>query len=636
MKIADNIFFKIPGYYKKIIAISVDLMACLLSVWISYGLSLDAWGGFSENLWWTFLISAVLQQITFAYFRQYQAVLRYIGSAALHDFIFSFLIYGSIFFCILTLIGVDGIPRSIGVIQPMLLFAAIGASRYVVRHLLRNFMQPRKFQSRIASSVLIYGSGAAGRDLLTTLNSSSEIVVKGFVDDFNDLTGRSINGIKVYDSKDLNELVQQLGITDVLLAIPSTNYSIRKKVIDKLYGLGVRVRTLPDIFEMTSGLIGLSDLHDLNMDDLLGRVSIPPDTFLMEKSIYQKVVLVTGAGGSIGSEICRQSINCWPKRLVLLDSSEYALYLLYEELKKYISEQIDSADQDSLPISLVPILGSVQDKSFVFEIFRKYLPNTVFHAAAYKHVPLVEENFVQGIRNNVFGTLNCVEASEKFDVDRFILISTDKAVRPTNFMGASKRVSELILQAKSEAARLNGSKIIFSMVRFGNVLGSSGSVIPLFSKQIMEGGPVTLTHKEVTRYFMTIPEAAQLVIQSSGMATGGDVFVLDMGNPVRIYDLAVRIIYLSGHLPRDDKNPNGDIEILTVGLRPGEKLYEELLIGSEPRKTDHPKIMMAHESYFSWCELALKLEELHCALSSQEKHIVTKVLVGLVPEYQPH
>ena len=474
------------------------------------------------------------------------------------------------------------------------------------------------------------------------------MLVKGFIDDDKYLQGNTINGVPVYGNTDIKSLMIRLEITDVLLAIPSVNQVRRNEIIASLNGCGVRVRTLPGVLDMASGRVRISDLHDLDMNDLLGRKVVPPDVGLLEKNIRNKAVLVTGAGGSIGSELCRQIIKFSPKSLILVDSSEHALYQIYEELKKAVALQENSNGEESssgdsqsdsaktLPIKLIPCLASVRDAEQMLKIFVAHQPATVFHAAAYKHVPLVEQNPAEGIRNNVLGTLTCAQVALEAGVSHFILISTDKAVRPTNVMGASKRVAELVLQAIAEGAVIEGHTTQFSMVRFGNVLGSSGSVAPLFSAQIKAGGPITLTHPEVTRYFMTIPEAAQLVIQSSAMATGGDVFVLDMGQPVRIYDLAAKMVYLSGLMVKDELHPHGDIEIEVTGLRPGEKLYEELLIGDNPRPTAHPKIMKAHEEFLPWAELQIELEKLNLALQACDAQLIRSSLKKLVPGYRPN
>jgi FlaA1/EpsC-like NDP-sugar epimerase len=538
------------------------------------------------------------------------------------------------------------VPRSIGVIQPSLLFIGIGTSRYFVRYWLGGINNTQTSFHRARPIALIYGAGSAARQLAAGLSSSKEMIIKGFIDDEPQLYKSTINGIAVYPSTGLQDLIHRLDITDVLLAIPSVNQNQRSKIIASLSGCGVRVRTLPGITDLAFGRVRISDLHDLDMNDLLGREVVPPQVDLLEKNIRNQVVLVTGAGGSIGSELCRQIIRFSPKALILIDSSEHALYLIYEELKRVLIDLEDnclalvSIDAELPPsvmsIKLLPCLASVRDGDLLMKIFRAHQPTTVFHAAAYKHVPLVEKNPAEGIRNNVFGTFTCAQVSLECGVPHFILVSTDKAVRPTNVMGASKRIAELILQAMADISFKGDHLTTFSMVRFGNVLGSSGSVAPLFSAQIAAGGPITLTHSEVTRYFMTIPEAAQLVIQASAMAKGGDVFVLNMGEPVRIYDLALRMVYLSGLLVRDDAHPNGDIEIKITGLRPGEKLYEELLIGENSQATDHPKIMKAHEEFLSWDELQQELEKLNMVLDACDGELIRNMLIKLVPGYQPN
>jgi FlaA1/EpsC-like NDP-sugar epimerase len=570
------------------------------------------------------------------------------GSAALATMARVFIIYTCLFFIVFAIIGVEGVPRSIGVIQPILLFIGIGTSRYCIRVWLGGINNVQKSLHQVTPLALIYGAGSAGRQLAAALSLNKEMLVKGFIDDDKYLQGNTINGVSVYGNTDIKNLVVRLEITDVLLAIPSANQIRRNEIIASLSGCGVRVRTLPGVLDMASGRVRISDLHDLDMNDLLGRKVVPPDVALLEKNIRNKAVLVTGAGGSIGSELCRQIIKFSPRSLVLIDNSEHALYQIYEELKKAVvlqensnGEEAPSGDSQSdsaktLPIKLIPCLASVRDAELMLKIFVAHQPAMVFHAAAYKHVPLVEQNPAEGIRNNVLGTLTCAQAALETGVSHFILISTDKAVRPTNVMGASKRVAELVLQAIAEGAVIGGHATQFSMVRFGNVLGSSGSVAPLFSAQIKAGGPITLTHPEVTRYFMTIPEAAQLVIQSSAMATGGDVFVLDMGQPVRIYDLAAKMVYLSGLMVKDELHPHGDIEIEVTGLRPGEKLYEELLIGDNPKPTDHPKIMKAHEEFLPWAELQIELEKLNLALQACDAQLIRSTLKKLVPGYQPN
>jgi FlaA1/EpsC-like NDP-sugar epimerase len=636
-----QVILGIPRKGKRVVAIVFDIVVCGLSVWLSFGLRLDYWGPYHESQWWVFLASVGLSLPIFIIFGLYRAIFRYIGSVAFISIVRVFALYTGLFFSIFTLIGIEDVPRSIGIIQPLLLFIGAGTSRYFVRFWLGGAAQTSgQMFERIRPNALIYGAGSAGRQLAAGLAIGNQILVRGFIDDDISLRGSTINGIVVLHKSEIQNAIQRLNITDVLLAIPSISQPRRNEVISSLYGCGVRVRTLPGLVDMASGRLRVADLHDLDMNDLLGREVVPPDPVLLEKNIKSKTILVTGAGGSIGSELCRQIIKLTPDSLILIDSSEHALYSINEELKKILlSKDGQNSNPEKikkLSINLIPCLASVRDSNHMAKIFHKYKPETVFHAAAYKHVPLLEENPVEGIQNNVFGTYNCARASLDCGVQNFILVSTDKAVRPTNVMGATKRIAELVLQSISANAHDKGNTARFSMVRFGNVLGSSGSVAPLFSSQIKSGGPITLTHPEVTRYFMTIPEAAQLVIQAGAMATGGDVFVLDMGQPVRIFDLAVKMVYLSGLMVKDQSNPSGDIEIKLTGLRPGEKLYEELLIGENPKSTDHPKIMKAHEGFLPWNELKLGLDELELALQSDSIDRIQTCLKKLVLGYRPN
>jgi FlaA1/EpsC-like NDP-sugar epimerase len=635
----------LPRSVKRGVVMYCDVLICAFSVWLAFGLRLDQWGQFQGQQWMVLIAAIGFSFPLFISFGLYRAIFRYVGSAAFLSIARVFIIYSSLFFGVFTLIGVDDVPRSIGVIQPILLFIGIGTSRYFVRYWLGSINNVQKSFHRAQPIALIYGAGSAGRQLALGISSNKEMLVKGFIDDDSHLQGSTINGISVYPNTGLQDLVHRLDITDVLLAIPSASQNRRSEIIASLNGCGVRVRTLPGLIDLASGRVRITDLHDLDMNDLLGRAVVPPEVELLEKNIRDQVVLVTGAGGSIGSELCRQIIKFSPKSLILLDSSEHSLYLIYEELKKVViglneNHLANSGNDQALlphpvsPIKLVACLASVRDSDLLRKIFRAHQPNTVFHAAAYKHVPLVEQNPAEGIRNNVFGTFTCAQASLECGVSNFILVSTDKAVRPTNIMGASKRIAELVLQAMADIKDDHSTN--FSMVRFGNVLGSSGSVAPLFSAQIAAGGPITLTHSEVTRYFMTIPEAAQLVIQASAMAVGGDVFVLDMGEPVRIHDLAVKMVYLSGLLVKDEAHPHGDIEIEVTGLRPGEKLYEELLIGDNPQPTAHPKIMKAHEEFLSWSDLQQELEKLNVALDACDGKLIRGMLKKLVPGYQPN
>ena len=468
--------------------------------------------------------------------------------------------------------------------------------------------------------VLIYGAGQSGRQLALAMEHSSEIQIVGFLDDDKKLHGNILNGLPIYTPEHLVSLVTSLNVGQVLLAIPGVNRARRNEILEKVRKAQVAVRTLPNVSDLVQGRVSFSDIHELDIDDLLKREPAVPDNQLLVKSITGKVVMVTGAGGSIGSELCRQIVALSPSKLLLIDQSEFSLYEIHEELLNKVSG-----------IEIIPLIASVQDLKRIHQIISTWRPNTLYHAAAYKHVPLVEQNMIEGIKNNIYGTLNTAKAAMEYQVDYFVLVSTDKAVRPTNVMGATKRFAELILQAQAQLP----CKTIFSMVRFGNVLGSSGSVVPKFRQQIRAGGPITLTHVEVTRFFMTIPEAAQLVIQAGSMAQGGDVFVLDMGQPVKIIELAKRMIELSGITLRDEENPDGDIAIEVTGLRPGEKLYEEILIGNNPEKTRHPRILRAQEEFLGWGDLEPKLIELDQLISEQDLKGIRNLLEKLPLGYSP-
>ncbi len=452
--------------------------------------------------------------------------------------------------------------------------------------------------------------------------------IVGFLDDDAHLEGQEINGLRIYDPKKLIDLVATLHVSDVLLAIPSTSRQRRNEILQLTRQARVSVRTLPGLMDLAQGRVQTSDLRELDIDDLLGRETVPPNALIVDKKIRDKVVMVTGAGGSIGSELCRQIIKSRPSVLLLVERSEYALYNVHEDLKGLLS------GYDTPAVTVLPLLASVRDAERMTEIMQTWKPQTVYHAAAYKHVPMVEHNAAEGIKNNVLGTLTAAMAAAETGVSDFVLISTDKAVRPTNIMGTSKRLAEMVLQALAGQAIKHDWKTCFCMVRFGNVLGSSGSVVPRFRKQIKNNGPITLTHPDITRFFMTIAEAAQLVMQAGAMATGGEVFVLDMGRPVRINDLARQMVELSGLTVRDAAQPDGDIEIRITGLRPGEKLYEELLIGDNPMPTEHPRIMKAHEEYLSWAELDVRLDELNELLKTNDVPRIRTLLAELVPGYQ--
>lgn len=617
---------------KRLIALALDVALIGLTVWLSFYLRLGEWVSPLAIEWqplsafWASLLIAVPIFIVTGLYRN---IFRFSGLPVLMALLKAIGIYGFFYAILITAIGLVGVPRTIGLIQPVLLFLAVAASRVFVAFWLGGGYRAKLKRANLPR-VLIYGAGTTGRQLAGALRQSNQMNVLGFLDDDSRLVGNTLNGHPIFSASALEELIQKFNITDVLLALPSVNRKRRNDIIAYVRSCKVHVRTLPSMTDLAKGKISVSDIRELDIEDLLGRDPVEPNPALLQKNIRNKTVLVTGAGGSIGSELCRQIILEGPVKLVLFEQGEFNLYRLHQELLA-LNEKLN------LYVPLIPVLGSVRDEGRLREILSKERPQTIYHAAAYKHVPLVEGNPVEGILNNVFGTLAAAQVAAECGVQSFTLISTDKAVRPTNVMGASKRLAEMVLQALAgEAeAKSSSSKTIFSMVRFGNVLDSSGSVVPRFKQQIAEGGPVTLTHPDVTRYFMTIPEAAQLVIQASAMATGGDVFLLDMGEPVKIMELARRIIELSGLTVSDDENPNGDIEIEIIGLRPGEKLYEELLIADNPLATDNQRIMKAHEDYLPWpvfCEKLNNLEK-YCSLNDRQK--IEAALKELVSGYIP-
>lgn len=536
------------------------------------------------------------------------------------------IIYSLIFCTIFTIIGINEIPRTIGILQPMMLLLAAGGTRFLGRYWLGGHYRDA-MRKATRNRLLIYGAGKAGQQLAGALSSDDRQMLLGYLDDNRQIQGQSLDGRPVYDPGRLPALMTTIRPTDVLLAMPSAPRQRRIQIVEELRKYPLHVRTLPSMGDLISGKIAVSDVKELDIEDLLGRSSVTPAAQLLKQHITGKAVLVTGAGGSIGSELCRQILTLAPSHLLLVEISEYALYQIHEDL-----QQIQNALSSTGQTVLTPLLASVQNHSRMNSIFATWKPDTVYHAAAYKHVPLVEHNPLEGLQNNVWGTKICAELAIQHEVKNFVLISTDKAVRPTNTMGASKRLAELILQALAKTCTVTK----FCMVRFGNVLGSSGSVVPLFRRQIRAGGPITVTHQEITRYFMTVEEAAQLVIQAAALADGGDVFVLDMGEPVRILDLARRMIELSGLRVKDKTHSDGDIEITFTGLRPGEKLYEELLIGANPQRTEHPRILKAQEEYIPWIELANRLEVLRRHLDNNNIAAARLSLTALVPGFNPN
>ncbi|PLX61331.1 polysaccharide biosynthesis protein [Sedimenticola selenatireducens] len=611
-------------YAKRIIVLAVDAALCVLTVWLAYYLRLGGFVPLTGPAIWAVLASLGLALPVFIVSGLYRAIFRYSGWPALLAVMRAIVIYGLLFSSVFTAIGVAGVPRTVGLIQPLLLLFAVGGSRALARYWLGGMYQS---QLKIAAlpKALIYGAGMSGRQLASAMANSLEVRVTGFLDDDDRLHGQSLNGLPVYGLDDLPGLIESRGVTDVLLALPSVQRKRRNEILERMLNYHVAVRTLPSLGDLAQGKVTLSDVRELDIDDLLGREPVAPNHILLGKCVTDKVVLVTGAGGSIGSELCRQLVKLAPATLLLVEQSEFALYELHQELLGRLAASSEKR------ITLIPLLSSVRDEVRMREIISTWQPHTVYHAAAYKHVPLVEHNPAEGVRNNVFGTLTAARVAAEQGVADFVLISTDKAVRPTNIMGASKRLAEIVLQALA----VESPRTKFSMVRFGNVLGSSGSVVPKFRQQIRDGGPITLTHADITRYFMTIPEAAQLVIQAGAMAKGGDVFVLDMGQPVKILDLARRMVELSGLTVQDDANPDGDIDIQITGLRPGEKLYEELLIGDNPETTSHPRIMKAHDEFMPWPALKEKLDTLTIALNVNDVDVIKAILEQVVSGYQP-
>ncbi len=612
---------------KRAIALSFDVVLCLVSVWLAFSLRLEVWSVWSLAHSVAFVVSVVLALPVFITLGLYRAIFRYSGLSALLSILKAVSVYGLLYAVVFTVVSVSGVPRAVGVLQPIFVLLGVAFSRALGHLWLGGFYQGR-LARLVLPRVLIYGAGSAGRQLAAALKTSPEVVLVGYLDDDDRLHGQVLNGLKIHDPENLLGVVSSEQITQVYLAIPSASRSRRNEILEAVRAAHVQVRTLPGLLDLAEGRVHVSDLRELDIEDLLGRDPVSPNRAMLAKNVTGKVVMVTGAGGSIGSELCRQILQLSPSALLLVELSEFALYAIGQELQ----DQMAAA---GVPLSLVPLLANVRDEARMDEILCTWKPHTVYHAAAYKHVPLVEHNPAEGVKNNVLGTLNAATLAAKHGVSDFVLISTDKAVRPTNVMGTSKRLAEMVLQAQAAAMQEAGGKTCFSMVRFGNVLGSSGSVVPLFRKQIKDDGPITLTDERITRYFMTIPEAAQLVIQAGAMASGGDVFVLDMGEPVKIIDLAKRMVELSGLALKDDANPNGDIEIQVTGLRPGEKLYEELLIGDNPLPTSHTRIMKAHEDFLTWGNLQSKLATLDLALNANDVPWIRSQLKDLVPGYQP-
>ena len=684
-----TLIIAMPGSLKRGILVVADILTVIFALWLSFSLSIDDWywpiGGVYDPIMLLVLCAPGIAVIVFKQYGLYRAIIRHLGMKALFSVFKAVAIYAAIWGFLIFLSGVEGVPRSVVLINAMVALFTIGGSRVLARWFLRkieNMNQSKKQHFDLdldiikqrQTRVVIFGAGKAGRQLAVGLGQSEECILLAFVDDDVNLHGRDLMGVPILSQTKLVEFVKHHQVDDILLAIPSISQKQRSLIIEKLRPLNKHIRTLPGLADMVRGQVGYDQLNELDINDLLAREPSEADEALLQSEVTDQVVLVTGAGGSIGSEICRQVLQRKPKTLLLFDLSELALYTLNNDLQKilcqiYKAESVEFSDEQnqgrasennsgniSLIPRIVPLLGSVTDEKRVSDVMSTWRPGIVYHAAAVKHVPIVEENIAECVKTNIFGTLVMAKVAIKSQVDRFILVSTDKAVNPTNAMGASKRCCEIILQAL--AAEVNPSfesiwggqksvnvehKTRFAIVRFGNVLGSSGSVVPYFRNQIVQREPITLTHKDVVRYFMTIQEAAQLVIQVGAMAdkelkdsndvNGANVYVLDMGEPVKIYDLARRMIELSGLQVKDDDFPSGDIAIKIVGLRPGEKLYEELLIGNNSQKTQHPRIIKAREEYLPWDELTSLLSSLKAAADNNDVLIIRTLFKNMIPEY---
>ena len=625
-----NLVVNLSRINKQLIMLLVDSMLLVSILLASFSIRLGYWYFPQDDLIWVVLGAPVVASIIFVRFGLYRAVIRYIGFKALWTVVQAVSLYALVWGVIGFMVAVDGIPRSVILINWMLSLLAIGGVRIAARFLLSNNVKFSIFNFEFNVNgnsnsnerrVLVYGAGDAGVQLIGALAHSDEYHPVGLIDDSKELQGQYISGLSVYSVDAIEKLIIKLKVDEILIAMPSASRAKRLAIISTLEPYPVHVRMLPGVAELAQGKVSVGDLREVSIKDLLGRDLVEANKDLLGKNITDKVVVVTGAGGSIGSELCRQIVFLEPKALILFEMSELALYTIEKELSNIGIYSLD----------IYPILGSVNNKARLDNVFKQFDVDTIYHAAAYKHVPMVEFNNTEGVNNNIFGTLNCARAAIDASVETFVLISTDKAVRPTNTMGATKRSAELVLQALS--ANQTGTK--FSMVRFGNVLGSSGSVIPLFKQQIKVGGPITVTNKDIIRYFMTISEAVELVIQAGAMGTGGDVFVLDMGEPVRIHDLAVKMIHLSGLEVKDESHPDGDIQIKYTGLRAGEKLYEELLIGDNVSETDNPLIMRAQEEMLAWDELKPVLDELSGAIDSCDHEKLRKLLIQIVPDFKP-
>lgn len=626
-------FISLPRPKKAFILISADIFFAMFALWAAFSLRLGELYIPKGDIGYLFAAAPIIALPIFVRMGLYRAIIRYIEIRALWTIIQATTLYALVFAFVLYESAVIGVPRTVLPLNWLIMMLLVGSSRFFARwwlgELYLNLARGHGIKTHSKKNVVIYGAGSAGVQLASALGYGREFRPVAFIDDDVLLHKQKVNGLRIYPLSSLGYVIERHQVSDVLLAMPSASRARKSEIIRLLEPFAVHVMSMPGMSDIAQGKVTVDELQEVDITDLLGRDAVPPDQSLLHANITGKVVMATGAGGSIGSELCRQIIQLQPNSLILFELSEFALYAIEKELL-HLLHKIKNAEK----IKLIPVLGSVANGGRIEKVCKAFRVQTIYHAAAYKHVPMVEKNPGEAIWNNVFGTLRTAQAAIKADVETFVLISTDKAVRPTNTMGATKRFAELILQALSLNTVNNPTR--FTMVRFGNVLGSSGSVVPLFKEQIARGGPVTVTDERIIRYFMTIPEASQLVIQAGAMGQGGDVFVLDMGEPIRIVDLAKRMIHLSGLEIKDTKHPDGDIEISYTGLRPGEKLYEELLIGDNVSKTDHARILRAQEHVIPWIELEKMLAALEQATEDDDfervREILSNAVAGFVPQ----
>ena len=593
----------------------VDFAVLPFALWTAISLRLGEWLPDVQQFWPAFVVSALVCIPVFGGLGLYRHVVRHWGNHAMLAVVKGATITAIAVATVAYMVPLTGFPRSVPIIFWLLILLYVSGSRFAVRA----YFQHQQRKLNLHRSVIVYGAGAKGVELAQLLLKQGNYTPVAFVDDAESLHGRILKGLYVYSPEDLQSLIEETGATQIFIAVDSTAAEDRRRIIEYLEAFELRVRLIPDLIELVSGRQDLTNIRDVEVDDVLGRNEVDPLPHLLAGSVKERNVMVTGAGGSIGSELCRQIMHQHPAKIVLLDQSEFGLFQIYRELRGL-------AESENISTSIVAVLGSVTNSALLRQTLKVHPIDTLYHAAAYKHVGLVEQNVIQGLKNNTFGTLHAAEAAMDNQVRDFVLISTDKAVRTTSVMGASKRLAEMTLQALQETSEYTR----FSMVRFGNVLGSSGSVVPLFLDQIANGGPVTVTHPDVTRFFMTIPEAAQLVLQAASMARGGDVFLLDMGQPVKIMDLAQRMIRIKGYKVKDEDHPHGDIEIQISGLNPGEKLHEELLLGESVSGTEHRKIMRAEEVFIPWTELRGALHTLEQACDAFDYEAIKRFVAGLV------